>query len=106
MQGEEEPQNPETQEPDNEREKSKEHSVEGSGDQKPKMKRLKKKADGEGVKDEVMKSQVSDAGVSSSEEGIKRPEFDSPSDGKEVAMESLLMEAIRNRVPFFKSEAE
>lgn len=97
---------PDTQETENEHENSKEAEVEGSADQKPKMKRLKKKTDGEGVKDEVMKTQVSDAGVSSTEEGIKKPEVDSPSDGKEVDMESLIWEAIRKRVPYFKSQAE
>jgi hypothetical protein len=109
---------PKAQEPENEHEESKEDEeaqehdeskepkVEGSADQKPKMKRLKEKTDSEGVKDEVIKPQVSDAGVSSTEEGVKKPEVDSPSDGKEVDMGSLILEAIRKRAPYFKSQAE
>ena len=98
---------PETQETVKEHEKSKEpDQPESSADQKSKMKRLKKKTDSEGVKDEAMKPQVSDAGVSSTEEGIKKPEVDSPSDGKEVDMEALIRETIRKRAPYFKSQAE
>ena len=103
---------PKAQEVENEHEESKEDEegkepeVEGSADQKSKVNSLKKKTDSEGVKDEVMKPQVSDAGVSSTEEGVKKPEVDSPSDGKEVDMGSLILEAIRKRAPYFKSQAE
>ena len=103
---------PKAQEAENEHEESKEDEegkepeVEGSADQKSKVNSLKKKTDSEGVKDEVMKPQVSDAGVSSTEEGVKKPEVDSPSDGKEVDMGSLILEAIRKRAPYFKSQAE
>lgn len=70
------------------------------------MKRLQKKTDSGGVKDEVMKSQGSDAGASSTEEGIKKPEVDSPPDAKGVDMESLISEAMRSRVSYFKSQAQ
>jgi hypothetical protein len=104
--GKEHDESKEEDEEGKEHDESKEPEVEGSADQKSKMKRLKKKTDSEGVKDEVIKPQVSDAGVSSTEEGVKKPEVDCPSDGKEVDMGSLILEAIRKRAPYFKSQAE